>query len=183
MVALLLQNFEFRAEDPSYQLTIKQTLTIKPKDFFMYAKLRDGIDPITLEQGIWGGRKEVSKKDKKIEEIASTGAPKKSMTILYGSNTGTCEALAQTLAGGASSRGYNPTVKTMDSAAGNIPKDQPVVVITASYEGQPTDNAVYFMEWLQGLEGNQLEGMKYTVFGCGHRKYCQDAFRRHANIT
>ena len=183
MVALLLQNFDFRAEDPGYQLTIKQTLTIKPKDFFMYAKLRDGIDPITLEQGIWGGRKEVSKKDKKIEEIASPGAPKKSMTILYGSNTGTCEALAQTLASEASSRGYKPAVKTMDSAAGDIPKDQPVVVVTASYEGQPTDNAVYFMEWLQGLEGNQLEGLKYAVFGCGHRKHNQDDLGRHANIV
>ena len=139
----------------------------------MYARLREGIDPITLEQGIWGGQKHVSNKDKKIEEIASSGPAKKPMTILYGSNTGTCESLAQTLASGASGRGYNASVKTMDSSSGKIPKDQPVVVVTASYEGQPTDNAVYFMEWLQGLEGSQLQGVKYTVFGCGHRKSSQ----------
>jgi len=171
IVALLLQNFNFRAEDPSYKVTIKQTLTIKPKDFFMHATLREGIDPIHLEQNMWNGgyvNKE-SAKDKKIEGMKGNNGPKKPMTVLYGSNTGTCESLAQTLANSASGRGYKTDVKTLDSASGKIPKDQPVVVVTASYEGQPTDNAAYFMEWLQGLEGNQLEGTKYAVFGCGHR--------------
>src|SRR6266436_10027762 len=40
VVVILLQNFNFTAEDPSYQLTLKQTLTIKPKGFYMRAHLR-----------------------------------------------------------------------------------------------------------------------------------------------
>ena len=173
IVALLLQNFNFRADDPSYKMAIKQTLTIKPKDFFMYATLREGIDPIHLERNIWNGGDGNKKtaKDKKIEEMKGDKGPQKPMTILYGSNTGTCESLAQTLANSASSRGYKTAVKNLDSASDKIPKDQPVVIVTASYEGQPTDNAAYFMEWLQGVEGNQLEGTKYAVFGCGHRMY------------
>lgn len=48
--AMLLQTFNFRQDDPSYTLQIKQTLTIKPKDFFMHASLREHIDPVYLEK-------------------------------------------------------------------------------------------------------------------------------------
>lgn len=179
---MLLQNFNFHADDPSYVINYKQTLTIKPKDFYMYASLRDGIDPIHLERTLWNGGdagQKTTPKDKKIEQMKpGSQKPQKPMTILYGSNTGTCDSLAQTLANSASGRGYKAAVKTLDSAADKIPKDQPVVIVTASYEGQPTDNAAYFMGWLQGLEGNELEGTKYAVFGCGHRK-CIDRTCRH----
>lgn len=173
VVALLLQNFNFRADDPSYQMAISQTLTIKPKGFYMYATLRDKIDPIHLERKLYGaeGTKAISAKDKKVEEIATSGAPKKPMSILFGSNTGTCESLAQTLASMASDHGYSATVKALDAATDAVPTDQAVVIITASYEGQPTDNAAHFVEWLQSLKGSELEGSKYAVFGCGHRKY------------
>ena len=171
--ALLLQNFNFRFDDPSYQLHIKQTLTIKPKDFFMHATLRDGVDPVHLEKNLHvdtsvsGPR---SAKDRKIaaSAIAST---KKPMTILYGSNAGTCEALAQSLARVASGRGYQPLVDPLDSAVGKVPKDQPVVLISSSYEGQPPDNAAHFVEWLETLEGKKLSGVRFAVYGCGNRDW------------
>ncbi|MCJ1393970.1 hypothetical protein MMC18_006847 [Xylographa bjoerkii] len=168
-------NFNFRADDPSYKIHYKQTLTIKPKDFYMYATLREGIDPIYMEKMLWSngdGGKSATSKDTKIAQMKpGSQKPQKPMTILYGSNTGTCESLARTLANSASSRGYNSMVQTLDSAADKVPKNQPVVVITASYEGQPTDNAAYFMEWLQSLENSKLDGIKHAVFGCGHRDW------------
>ncbi|MCJ1471761.1 hypothetical protein MMC13_000401 [Lambiella insularis] len=186
VVAMLLQNFTFRGDDPSYVIKNKETLSIKPKDFYMYATLRDGVDPIYLERTLWNGGdggKKATPMDKKIEQM-KPGSPKsqKPITILYGSNTGTCESLAQTLANSASGRGYKSSVKTLDSAANNIPKDQPVVIVTASYEGQPTDNATYFMEWLQGLEGNELDGTRFAVFGCGHRDW-QATFQKIPKLT
>ena len=173
VVCLLLQNFNFRAEDPSYQMQIQQTLTIKPKEYYMYATLRDDIDAINLERRLYGPEngKQVSAKDQKVEDIASATAPKKPMSILFGSNTGTCESLAQTLSNMASNRGFNATVKSMDAAVEGVTKDEPLVIITASYEGQPTDNATHFIEWLQNLKGATLTGTKFAVFGCGHRKY------------
>lgn len=93
------------------------------------------------------------------------------MQTFYGSNAGTCESLAQTLAAEASSRGYDAVVKPLDAGVGNIKKYQPVAIVVSSYEGEPPDNAAHFMEWLKGLKGNRLEGMKHAVFGCGHRKY------------
>jgi len=161
-------------DDPSYKLSIKQTLTIKPKDLIMHAMLREGIDPIQLEKSLFSAGSQgtqVSSKDKKIEGIALSSKPKKAMSIFYGSNTGTCESLAQTLADTASSHGYSARVATLDSATNNIPRDQPVVVITASYEGEPPDNATHFIEWLRNLKGAELEGVQYGVFGCGHRKF------------
>lgn len=169
--ALLLQNFNFRCDDPSYQLKIKQTLTIKPNDFFMRATLRDNIDPIYLEKMLHvdlSTEAKVADRDRKADAF-TTSASKKPMIILYGSNAGTCEALAQNLARVASSRGYHAQVDPLDSGLGKVPKDQPVVLICSSYEGQPPDNAAHFVEWLQNLGGNALIGVKYAVYGCGNR--------------
>jgi cytochrome P450/NADPH-cytochrome P450 reductase len=171
--ALLLQNFNFRFDDPSYRLKIKQTLTIKPNDFFMKAKLRDNIDPIYLEKMLHvdvAAEAKAANKDRN-SDVSTTSTSKKPMTILYGSNAGTCEALAQNLARVASGRGYHAQVDPLDSGVGKVPKDQPVVMICSSYEGQPPDNAAHFVEWLQNLGGNALMGVKYAVYGCGNREY------------
>ncbi|RDW85388.1 bifunctional cytochrome P450 reductase [Coleophoma crateriformis] len=173
-VALLLQNFNFRFDDPSYVLGIKQTLTIKPKDFYMHATLRDHIDPVHLERSLHVSmpKEEDQDKKQKLEGLATNGAPKRPMTILYGSNAGTCEALAQSLARVASGRGYKVDVDPLDVAVDRLPKDQPVIMITASYEGQPPDNAAHFVEWLESLGGGtRLEGVKYAVFGCGNHDW------------
>lgn len=146
--AMLLQNFNLRFDDPSYQLQIKQTLTIKPKDFFMRATLRHNVDPVQLEKMLHVNIEAEAKAGEKDRAagISSVGPAKKPMTILYGSNAGTCEALAQNLARDASSRGYSAQVGPLDSGVDKVPKDQPVIVISSSYEGQPPDNAAHFVE-------------------------------------
>lgn len=139
----------------------------------MHATLRGGIDPVQLEKAMFSGESreiQVSSKDKKIEKMTVSGGAKKPMSIFYGSNTGTCEALAQTLANAASGHGYSAQVAALDSATDSLPRGEPVVVITASYEGEPPDNAAHFMQWLRNLKGSEIEGVQYAVFGCGHRK-------------
>lgn len=171
---MLLQTFNFRFDDPSYTLAIKQTLTIKPKGFYMHATLRDHIDPVYLEKMLHvGSSKEgaQSAMDKKIA-TQTPGGKKEPMTVLYGSNSGTCEALAQSLARTAGSRGYEVAVKTLDEAVDKVPKGQPVVLISSSYEGQPPDNAAHFVAWLGSLKGGKaLEGVKYAVYGCGNHDW------------
>ena len=102
------------------------------------------------------------------------------MTILYGSNSGTCEVLAHTLAADARAHGFTAsTVDTLDSAKQNLPTDQPIVIITASYEGQPTDDAGHFWNWLQHEEELKTT---YAVFGCGHSDWKQTFHRIPASI-
>ncbi|KAE8146488.1 cytochrome P450 [Aspergillus avenaceus] len=180
VIAMLLQNFNFQMDDPSYNLQVKQTLTVKPKDFYMRATLREGLDVTHLGATLTAsGSEHASHANGHGKAAAAKKAgDMKPMHIFYGSNTGTCEAFARRLSDDASGYGYAAEVDSLDSAKDNIPKDGPVVFITASYEGQPPDNAAHFFEWLSALKGDKpLEGVNYAVFGCGHHDW-QSTFYR-----
>jgi cytochrome P450 / NADPH-cytochrome P450 reductase len=174
VVAMLLQNFNFQLHDPTYNLRVKQALTIKPKDFEIRATLREGLDVTTLDSVINSGQEPKLPSREKKSASTHAGAPEeagKPLHIFFGSNTGTCEAFARRLAEDAADFGYSAHIDSLDSAMQNIPKKDPVVFISASYEGQPPDNAALFFEWLSGLKEKELEGVNYAVFGAGHRMY------------
>ncbi|KAK6211216.1 bifunctional p-450:nadph-p450 reductase [Colletotrichum tabaci] len=185
VMTMLLQNFNF-VLDPNYSFGIKQTLTIKPKDMHMRAILRDGLTPTSLERRLAGLAEpdkapEQAKSDKTAASSSSSSSETgKPLTILYGSNSGTCEALAQRVASDAASHGFRATkIDCLDSANGSLPTDQPVVIITASYEGQPPDNAGHFVAWLEGQDkaAAPLKDVSYAVFGCGHKDWVQTFHR------
>ncbi|CAO2657945.1 Nn.00g072050.m01.CDS01 [Neocucurbitaria sp. VM-36] len=178
VMAMLLQNFNFVPE-PDYALGFKQTLTIKPKDLHMRAVLRDGLDPTALQHRLAGNYVPISKKSSmaKNGETSDKGVP---LTILYGSNSGTCEALAQRVATDATTRGFRATtIDCLDSAVDKLPTDHPVLIITASYEGQPPNNAGNFVEWLEGsmTDSAPLKNVSYAVFGCGNKEWTQTFHR------
>ncbi|XXG96367.1 hypothetical protein Hte_002649 [Hypoxylon texense] len=181
-MAMLLQNFNFVLDDPSYSLAIKQTLTIKPKNFRMRATLRDGMTPGQLEHRLAGKEPPAEALNghasKEPAQSLSNGSGKP-LTILYGSNSGTCEALAQRVASDASRQGFKVSkIDILDTANGNLPKGQPVVIITASYEGQPPDNAAHFVSWVESIKDKKaLEGVDYAVFGVGHHDWVQTFHR------
>ncbi|KAF9872273.1 bifunctional P-450/NADPH-P450 reductase [Colletotrichum karsti] len=193
--AMLLQNFNFTMDDPDYQLKIHETLTIKPSGFYMRATLRHGMSPTELEHRL-SGRAQPHEKSSSSRTAAQTNGHHtdtnghkssqggKPLSIYYGSNSGTCEALAQRLATDAASHGFAPTVvDPLDAARENLPKDHPVVIVTASYEGQPPDNAAHFVAWLESLKaGDELQGVSYAVFGCGHHDWVQ-TFHRIPNLV
>ncbi|KAJ3453877.1 hypothetical protein MRS44_018509 [Fusarium solani] len=101
-----------------------------------------------------------------------SGATEKGMplTILYGSNSGTCESPAQRVASDAASHGFYATkVDCLDNANGNLPTDQPVVIITASYEDQPPENAGHFVTWIEGIKGTEspFKDVSYSYVSSG----------------
>jgi cytochrome P450/NADPH-cytochrome P450 reductase len=170
VVATLLQYLDFHLDDPSYDLQIKATLTIKPKDFNIRTRLRGGWTATKIEQNLSGsirsgqaGRHTSSA----VEPGHDNCIP---FTVLYGSNSGTCEAFAQTLASDAASHGFKATkVDTLDSyARQNDPPSEPVVIVTASYEGEPSDNAAHFYNWLSNLPVDKELKTSHAVFGAGH---------------
>ncbi|KAH8646639.1 fatty acid hydroxylase [Xylariales sp. PMI_506] len=174
-VALIMQNFDVQLEDPNYEVRLVQSLTIKPKDMYMRATLRPGISATALQQRLNNSSSGDSVALKQSSGAGTTAADKAGegagagVTILYGSNTGTSQVLAQRLASQATQRGITAKVNDLDSAIDRLPTKQPLVIITASYEGQPPDNAARFIAWLESLDqGNSLKGVKYAVFGCGH---------------
>lgn len=183
-VAMILQNFDLSFDDPTYELQYKQTLTTKPKNFYMKAAVRGGLTATELSHRLSGtaatpvtnGVARVAvRPGGNRNEKQRQGKP---MSIYYGSNTGTCEAFAQRLAADASMYGYEATVvDVVDAAEAKLTSDGPVVIITASYEGQPPDNASVFCEWLTSLQADELQHVSYAVFGCGSRHWTQTFHR------
>ncbi|OKL63946.1 hypothetical protein UA08_00678 [Talaromyces atroroseus] len=179
VVAMLLQNFNFQLHDPTYNLRIKQALTVKPKDFEIRATLREGLDATTLDSVLNSGQepKLPSREEKTSAHADIPEGAGKPLHIFFGSNTGTCEAFARRLAEDAVDFGYSAHIDSLDSAMQNIPKKDLVVFISASYEGQPPDNAALFFEWLSGLKEKELDGVNYAVFGAGHHDWASTFHR------
>ena len=104
-LATIFQRFNFRMEDPSYTLQLKQSLTIKPDGFYFYTTPRAGTSALVV------GTKTTSAQSQGKSEV-HTPAPetdkdeeKLPLHVLYGSNTGSSEAFAQRIASAASGRG------------------------------------------------------------------------------
>lgn len=174
ILAMLLQKFNISLDDASYQLKIKQALTIKPKDFFMRARLRDHVSATDLERSLSSGAVTAPPEASGVSNAKKQAKNGKPMAIYYGSNTGTCEALANRLASDAANHGFRAeVVDTLDSVRANLPKDKPVVIVTASYEGAPADNAAHFNSWVGTLKDDEMKDVSYAVFGCGHRDWAK----------
>lgn len=164
---MVLANFEVFKADPNYTLKIKQSLTIKPMGLNIRVKLREG----KLATSMFKTRDPAQNRhDKKTAPGASVRPPGsgKPISIFFGSNTGTCEALAHRLSSDCAAFGFaSPAPLPLNSAAANLPRDGPVIILAATYDGQPSDNAADFARWTESLKPRDLEGVQYAVFGCG----------------
>lgn len=175
-IASILQNFNLELDDPSYELRTKFTLTIKPDGMKMKVRRRQAGPPImplaTTERVPSEKLSRPSlnthiSHDSGIEVSEESGKP---LSVLFGSNSGSCEALAKEIAESAKSSGMSATVATLDSCL-QLPTDRPIILVTASYEGKPCDNAKQFAAYLESKPN--LEGVKFAVFGAGHHDWVQ----------
>lgn len=182
VVAMILQTFDMVADDPSYLLKIKETLTIKPDGFRVRVTLRRGQSATGLSRhSLSVGAAALNPAlptDLGEVKNGNGGSAKQPVTFLYGSNSGTCKALAHRLASTTMARGLNDQkLVTLDSAVDNLPRDQPVIIVTTTYDGQPTDDAKKFVAWLESSKCLSLEGVSYAVFGCGHQDWPNTFYR------
>ena len=68
--------------------------------------------------------------------------------------------------------GFRASIGTLDSVTANLPKGGPVVIVTASFEGLPADNAAHFVSWLESVtDAAAFTDLKFAVFGCGNRDW------------
>ncbi|KAJ7666812.1 fatty acid hydroxylase [Mycena polygramma] len=187
VMASIIQRFDLSLDDPSYTLLLRQTLTVKPRGLFIRASLRStGTHLYAAPSSTLISNHDSAPAPKSSGVPQAAGLP---FYVLYGSNTGTCEAFAQRVANEAPSYGFRPSIGTLDSAAGNLPTDGPVIIITASFEGEPADNAVHFIDWLRNLNGDKLKNVRFAVFGCGNSDWtatfqkiptlCDDLIEKH----
>jgi cytochrome P450/NADPH-cytochrome P450 reductase len=170
VITSVLQKFDLSLVDPSYTLEIQQSLTIKPKGLHIRATPRTTVPRLHAPPSS-------SIKQTTVSEMSSSeSAPvvgAQPIYVLYGSNTGTSESFAQRIANDAPTHGFRATLGTLDSTVGHLPRDGPVVIVTASFEGEPADNAAHFVEWLKSLKESELAGVRYGIFGCGNHDWVQ----------
>ncbi|GGF95704.1 bifunctional cytochrome P450/NADPH--P450 reductase 1 [Paenibacillus albidus] len=172
VLGMILQHFEL-IDHTNYQLNVKQTLTLKPGDFTIRVQLRNKLQTSVSpqESEVKDSDNNVNKHN--IEKVQSsiTGAEHIPLLVLYGSDLGTAERIARELSDTAQNYGFKSEVAPLNDWKGKLPKEGAVLIVTASYNGQPPRNAREFVQWLEGVEPGELQGVHYAVFGCGDRSW------------
>ncbi|CAG9817113.1 unnamed protein product [Phaedon cochleariae] len=109
-----------------------------------------------------------------IKKLQSSG---RSLVVFYGSQTGTAEEFAGRLAKEGARYRLKGMVADLEDYEmeelvnlKNIPNSLAVFCLASYGEGEPTDNAREFCDWLQNSEPD-LKGLTYTVFGLGNKSY------------
>ncbi|KAF1348008.1 NADPH-cytochrome P450 reductase [Delphinella strobiligena] len=131
-----------------------------------------------------GGSSKAAKSRNIVEMMDETS---KNCVVFYGSQTGTAEDYASRLAKEASSR-FGLKTMTADleeydfDNLDTFPEDKVAMFVLATYgEGEPTDNAVEFYEFIRNEDVSFSEGasvdekplskLKYVAFGLGNNTY------------
>ena len=157
LLGMLVHRYRF-LDTADYQLKIKETLTLKPSGFELgLARRTERHLPETVAV--------------QAESETSAGRVKQgtTLTVLHGSNLGTCRALARQLADEGADRGFTAVAAPLDDFAGKLPEG-PLVIVAASYNGKPTDDAAEFVDWLQ-TSTVDLSGREFAVLGVGDRNW------------
>lgn len=164
-LAMLLQKFAI--SDPhAYKLRIKETLSIKPDEFYMRVRLRAPHERLS-----------VAPVEERAEEtpVASVSGTGQRFAVLYGSSLGTARDIAEEIAERANLDGFETIVRSMDESfkGGAAPEDKVIVIVTATYNGRAPDTALAVEKALDAgaFEGADWSGARFAVLGIGNSQW------------
>lgn len=153
--------------------------------------------------GVDAGLSQIASVGEPMASFAATsvqaGVSQRTLTILYGTETGNSTEVAQALAAAARERGLSPSIVDMaDYKTRQLKDEQDLLIITSTYgEGDPPQPAADFFEFVEGRKAPRLEQVRYAVLGLGdstYERYCEagkrldrrfeelGAFRLHARV-
>ncbi|AMA53854.1 assimilatory sulfite reductase (NADPH) flavoprotein subunit [Bacillus inaquosorum] len=104
---------------------------------------------------------------------AAAPAVSKEVTVLYGSQTGNAQGLAENAGKQLEQRGFQVTVSSMSDFKPNQLKkvNNLLIVVSTHGEGEPPDNALSFHEFLHGRRAPKLEDLRFSVLALGDSSY------------
>ncbi|GAK03551.1 sulfite reductase [Geomicrobium sp. JCM 19037] len=140
---------------------------------------------LTVEQKLWlsgylsgtGGNSEVARAGVTDEPHALAperqDTPVQTATVLYGSQTGNSQSVAETLARALTNNGMEITIQSMSDYKPKELKsvERLFVVISTHGEGEPPDNAISFYEYVFGRKMPKLTDVKFSVLSLGDESY------------
>lgn len=176
LLGMLVHRYRF-IDRADYRLKVKETLTLKPEGFTMTLAARTPEDRARSlaaagrTAALTGGTGAESKAVAPDDGLPTRALPGTALTLLHGSNFGTCRSYAEQLGELAADLGFDVRVAPLDAAAGTLPADSPVVIVAASYNGRPTDDAGSFVSWLEEAAPDAAAGVPYAVLGVGDRNW------------
>lgn len=106
--------------------------------------------------------------------VGNTGqTTSKEVTILYGSQTGNAQGLAENAGKILEGRGFQVTVSSMsDFKPNNLKKVQNLLIVVSTHgEGDPPDNALSFYEFLHSRRAPKLDDLRFSVLSLGDSSY------------
>ena len=111
--------------------------------------------------------------------IAPVQVPQaRTLTILYGTETGNSRELAKSLASAAAEFGLAPKLWDLsDYKVRQLKDEQDLLLIVSTYgEGDPPQPSVAFFEFLESARAPKLDGVRFSVLALGdstYEKYCE----------
>ena len=95
------------------------------------------------------------------------------LTILYGSQTGNGEAIAETLAGQARAAGHAPRLRSLaDYRTAELKREKLAIFVVSTHgEGDPPDDAELFHEFLLSGRAPELPALGFAVLALGDSSY------------
>jgi len=108
-----------------------------------------------------------------ITESPDLAVAKPALTVLFGSQTGNAEAIAEQLAAQANNQGILAKVVDLaDYKPKQIKQEQWLALVTSTHgEGEPPDNTLDFHEYMMGKKAPKLDALKYSVLSLGDSSY------------
>lgn len=97
----------------------------------------------------------------------------KEVTVLYGSQTGNAQKLAEKVGETLKHRGFHVTVSSMlDFKPNELKKINTLLIVVSTYgEGEPPDNALSFYEFLHSKRAPKLDHLRFSVLALGDTSY------------
>lgn len=138
--------------------------------------LNELLPQLTLEQKIWlnGYLSAPQATQEAVVETLPVADPiTKTITILYGSQTGNSQGLAEKYASLLKAQNVDVTVSSLGKfKASNLKKITNLLLIVSTHgEGDPPDQAIQFYEFLHSKRAPKLEHLQYSVLALGDSSY------------
>ena len=161
---------------PDPQAFLASPYPLDPAQFELLAQAINGLsrDQLHWASGYIAGLSSATTADIQPLHLAAPETPAEdTLTILYASQTGNAQAVAQQLADSASARGIT---SKLVSAANFKPRDLAkekilLLVVSTQGEGEVPESAQDLWKFLNGRKKPDLSGLQFAVYGLGDSSY------------